>query len=215
MTNDGDSLNALLGMLSVWERTRLSAPCVWGLPLATHPQSLGWMHPRDTKPRRRADFPSWSWAGWEGGANIDLLLRQVSAATVLPGVRDPVRDLTVRYVGLDGKKLTVEGWIVDLDIRTEPFSEVMVPGTDELMGMVVERNFSHPMTLPSGTYSCLVVDRVKYRIVKDGKVFQKVFMLVLEWAGEVARRRTVITLTTVGGGDFLCVKPARREVALI
>lgn len=59
MTNDSDSLNALLGVLNVWKRTLLPpGSCVWGLPLKAHPACLGWMHPRGVgaSPRRRRRF---------------------------------------------------------------------------------------------------------------------------------------------------------------
>ncbi|KAF2029013.1 hypothetical protein EK21DRAFT_90224 [Setomelanomma holmii] len=36
-------------------------------------------------------------------------------------------DLQVRVVSLQGHELKVEGWIVDLDIRAEPFSEIYIP----------------------------------------------------------------------------------------
>jgi len=217
MTNDGDSLNALLGLLNVWERTLLPSGCIWGLPLTIYPPSLGWMHPRSVAaPRRRVDFPSWSWTGWAGEVSIDALLLPGNAT----GARicDPVRDMSVAYVGVTGKELTVEAWAVALEICTEPFSEVFVPGTSEtLMGMVVERNFLHPNTLPSGTYRCLVVERVTYRIRADGPIFQKVFMIVLDGDGVTrpAQRRTIITLSTVAGGDFMCVGPLRRRVTLM
>lgn len=148
--------------------------------------------------------------------SIDALLLPGNAT----GIRicDPVRDMSVAYVGVTGKELTVEAWTVALEICTEPFSEVFVPGPREtLMGMVVERNFLHLNTLPSGTYRYLVVERVVYRIRADGPVFQKVFMIVLDSDGVTrpARRRTTITLSTVAGGDFMYVGPVRRTVTLV
>lgn len=212
MSYDGDSLNALLGLLAVWERTLLPSPCLWGLPLAVYPACLGWMHPRRVRPRRRVEFPSWSWTGWEGEVSIEDLLLPGHENT--PGVKDVQRDMGVGFLSIRGKEVSVEGWLVDLDIRTEPFSEVLDPTTGEIMGMVVERNFLHPNTLTSGRYSCLIVERVKYRIRDDGPQFQKVFMVVLEWLGDVAERKTTITLTTVARGEFMCAQPVRRVVRL-
>ncbi|KAK0654749.1 heterokaryon incompatibility protein-domain-containing protein [Cercophora newfieldiana] len=213
MSYDGDSLNALLGLLAVWERTLLPSPCLWGLPLSVYPASLGWMHPRRVVPRRRAEFPSWAWAGWEGAVTIDELL--LPGRVDGPGFRDMQRDMEVGFVGLEEKELTLKGWIVDLDIRTEPFSEVMDPVTGETMGRVVERDFLHANTLPSATYSGLVISRAKYRVRQDGPQYQKVFIVVLEWLGDVAERKTSITLTTVAGGDFMCLKPVNRTVNLV
>ncbi|KAK5652810.1 hypothetical protein OQA88_9476 [Cercophora sp. LCS_1] len=211
MTNDGDSLNAMLGLLNVWERTLLPSGCIWGIPLKDYPESLGWLHRRSVKPRRRAAFPSWSWAGWEGEAYLEDFLAQGSPKSL----RDCVKDMSVRYVDIEGQRLTVDGWTVDLDIHTEPFSEVHKPGTTKELGKVIERNFLHPNTLPTGTYSCLVVERLKYRLIEDGPVFEKVFMLVLDWVGNAAERRTIITLTIGDGGNFECLGPVRKMVALV
>lgn len=211
MTNDGDSLNAILGLLSVWERTLLPSGCIWGIPVKEHPQGLGWMHGRTSKPKRRPAFPSWSWAGWEGEVLFEDLLKRRSSGRF----HDLARDMSIQYVGVDGKRLAMDGWVLDLDIRAEPFSEVYKPGTDDLLGMVVERNFLHPTTLCSGVYPCLVVERLKYRLAEDGPFFQKVFMLVLDWVGDVAERRTIITLTTLGGGDFECLGPVKKVVTLV
>lgn len=69
------------------------------------------------------------------------------------------RDMTVGVVGVEGKVLELEGWVVEggLGVRMEPFSEVVVPGGGEVMGLVTERNFLHPNTLGTGRYEVLVV----------------------------------------------------------
>lgn len=210
MSFDRDSLNALLGVLNVWEMSLLPSGCVWGLPMAALPRSIGWLHPSKVQPRRRIDLPSWSWVGWQGGVNIYNML--VEHDTI--GEPAPIRDMTVEYVGINGKELTVEGWVATLDIRTEPFSEVMVPGTDELMGMVEERDFNNPVTLPTGRYPCLVEERHKLTRRKD-KPFQRLVMIVLDRTGQLAERRTIIRLTTPTKGDFMCLKPVKRRLALV
>ncbi|KAK1756643.1 heterokaryon incompatibility protein-domain-containing protein [Echria macrotheca] len=215
MSFDGDSLNALLGLLSVWERTLLPTPCLWGLPVSTQPTSLGWFHPRQVIPRRRVNFPSWAWAGWEGSVTIDEVLLPGYLDDPTSRFLDQQLDMEVRFESIDGKEITVEGWVVDLDIKTEPFSEVLDPETGETMGRVVERNFLHATTLPTGRYSCLVISRLKYRITSDGPQYQKVFMVVLQWKGDVAERKTTITLTAVAKGEFMCVKPARKMVRMV
>ncbi|KAK4446585.1 heterokaryon incompatibility protein-domain-containing protein [Podospora aff. communis PSN243] len=212
MTNDGDSLNAILGLMSVWERIALSAPCVWGLPLADMPQSLGWMHHRSVSPRRRPAFPSWAWAGWEGEIRLDDMLFQSDSGNRFHRL---TRDMTVRYAGLSGKELVVEGWGVMLEIRTDPFSDVLVTGTDEVMGSVVERNFLHPNTLKSGSYECLVIERLIYQLREGGANYNKVFLVVLDRSGPIAQRGTTITLTTSPGRDFMCLQPVKGVVRMV
>lgn len=69
---------------------------------------------------------------------IDRLLLHGDAAA---GATEQ-RGMSVEYVGAAGKELMVEGWVVNaLEVQTEPFGEVKVPGTGDVMGMVVERNF--------------------------------------------------------------------------
>ena len=213
MTNDGDSLNAILGLLSVWERMALSSPCVWGLPLADMPQMLGWMHHRSVSPRRRPSFPSWAWAGWDGEVTMNDMRRLGGDG----GNRfhSLARDMTVRYVGIDDNELIVEGWQVTLEIRTEPFSDVLMTGTEEVMGNALERNFLHPNTLASGRYECLVIERLEYQIFEGGSLYQRVFLMVLDKSSLIAQRRTLITLTTLPGRDFMCLGPAKRVLRLV
>ncbi|EMR83099.1 putative tol protein [Botrytis cinerea BcDW1] len=82
-----DSLDAFLGVFAEYERQKTTpiSPCseapstmssasriaslpshIWGLPLVTGITMLDWQHLNCPK-RRRIDFPSWSWSGWEGG----------------------------------------------------------------------------------------------------------------------------------------------------
>lgn len=215
MTNPSDSLNALLGILSVWQRTLLPSGCIWGLPLTAHPPCLGWMHPRNVvNPQRRGDFPSWSWTGWAGEVGIDGLLLPGEVPRGM-GVKSPVKDMTVAVLGVTGKTLQVEGWTVGLVIRAEPFADAVVG--EEALGTVMERNFlPHQNRLVSGVYECLVVERVTYCIYEGGPVYQRVFMLVLDGDGvtKPAQRKTIVTLTTSARGDFTCAGPVRRRLVL-
>jgi hypothetical protein len=81
LSYDTDSFNAFIGIARKFESVRNRILEVWGVP---YPPSLrtdevcsyfavglAWAHVRgcwDTieKPRRRTDFPSWSWTGWAG-----------------------------------------------------------------------------------------------------------------------------------------------------
>ncbi|RDW63367.1 hypothetical protein BP6252_10912 [Coleophoma cylindrospora] len=84
---DLDSLDALIGVTRKFEEVRHPYLHIWGIP---YPSSLGfrevcnylvdglsWVHTRDcwdstAAPRRRAGFPSWSWAGWAGKVSFPL-----------------------------------------------------------------------------------------------------------------------------------------------
>ena len=67
MSHDADSLNAFSAMLTRLAENYYKGGFVQGLPVEDLPRALLWFHP--TLPRRRVDFPAWSWAGWEGGVN--------------------------------------------------------------------------------------------------------------------------------------------------
>lgn len=245
MTHASDSLNALLGILSAWEKNLLPKGHTfsWGLPLTTAPQFLGWMHDRGVgkSPKRRDKFPSWSWAGWEGEVGFD---DHLPAGFYSPEKLSRIGDLTVKQLGLDGKKLLVEGWVVNLRVRTEPFSEVVVSDTtaqngnpeETVIGSIKERNFLHNNTLPTGEYECLVVERVRVKRLNPntGRESVKVFLLVLDPCagsesqgvpagtataeasdGLLRQRRTMITLTMFAGGEFESTRPVKKVVTLV
>ena len=67
MTNDGDILNALGGLLHIF-RQFFKFPMKYGLPEILFDVALLWQ-PAEKLVQRRAGgskFPSWSWAGWKG-----------------------------------------------------------------------------------------------------------------------------------------------------
>lgn len=200
LTKDSDSLNAFLGIVSYLCKAWLPNGFIWGMPLQDFPQSLRWFHPRQVKPRRRAEFPSWSWCGWEGQATYSASLDSEKANE--RGRFDPNTDMTVKFISIDNKVLTLEGYLVTLDIRTDPFSEAFVPDTEESLGPVRERNFLHNNTLPSGRYPFLVVERLKYKSAMDRPIREDVFMLLLEWDREVAVRKTKVRLSLDPGMSF-------------
>lgn len=59
-----DILNAFRGLENNLRET-LSNEFHWGLPLSMFDAALRWYHPYHYPARRRKDFPSWSWAGWD------------------------------------------------------------------------------------------------------------------------------------------------------
>lgn len=91
LTEPSDSLHAFEGMLEHFQDAIATPLChIWGVPVPANPAvrntdagrflatGLAWYHGGDGKPNghwgwvhnppchRRTDFPSWSWAGWEG-----------------------------------------------------------------------------------------------------------------------------------------------------
>lgn len=78
LTMEQDSLNAFLGVLNYYARTRRPILHLWGLPLredertARRPRDmmfdLFWWH--EATGTRRHNFPSWSWVGWAGPASL-------------------------------------------------------------------------------------------------------------------------------------------------
>lgn len=212
MSFEGDSLNAFLGMITALEQNLFDkGEFVHGLPLRAYPTSLGWTHDRNIVPKRREQFPSWSWAGWEGAASfltlvLDSFDDRLAASTVI--------DLEPSFVAIDGDVLTMDGFTVTLDVRTEPFSEVFISGCDESIGSLMEGTFLHNNTLKTGLYSCLVLQRNSDKEASPTPLRQKLCLIVLDWDGNVAQRRTVMTMTPFRDYDFMQTKPERRRIRL-
>lgn len=204
MTNDDDSINAFLGIQSHLERCiadPVDSSFIWGLPLRHFPQSLRWFHKGKGEHRRRKDFPSWSWAGWEGSVtysgSLDLMkdarhYRYVSKRNM--GV-----DMVAKFRGIEGQVLTLEAWVVKLEIRGEPFPEAYIPETDTLLGAIKEGSFTRPVTVPAGVYQFLVVERMRYQAAEGRPFRDEVYMLLLDWADGIAMRRTKVRLFTEFG----------------
>ena len=125
-------------------------------------------------------------------------------------------DLIPRMVSIDDKVVTLEGWTVTLDIRTDPFSEVVIPGTDQAIGCVTERNFKHNMTLPTGKYRCLVASRLKKEVLRNGLVNQLIYLVVLKGDQdvEIEERQTAITVSrlAIEGKDFMEFGPKKTVI---
>jgi len=222
LTNDFDSLNAFLGVVGYLRKAWIPNGFVWGLPLRDFPQSLRWFHPRQVKPRRRSGFPSWSWCGWEGTAtysgSLDLLKTRGHSYVPVgsPDARvSMATDMTVKYAGIDGQVLTVEGYQITLDIRTEPFSEAFAIETGVSLGPVRERNFLHNNTLATGRYEFLVVERFKYRTAEDRPLREEVYMILLEGNGEIRKRRTKVRISLDFGRTFEEARPRFGRVKLL
>lgn len=94
---DLDSLNGIVGCLHFMQRIEPAVRHISGLPCLTAEEpedadlvtkclffSLCWYHDAGIKPRRRAGFPSWTWAGWAGP--VDWMWREY--ADKLPALQD-------------------------------------------------------------------------------------------------------------------------------
>ena len=64
MTYSTDALNAFDAVLQQLSDASFPQGFFWGLPVEILPYVLLWDHRK--LPERRSQFPSWSWAGWEG-----------------------------------------------------------------------------------------------------------------------------------------------------
>ncbi|KAI1104679.1 HET-domain-containing protein [Jackrogersella minutella] len=192
MTHDSDSLNAFQGMLSFLEKTMVPQGFVWGLPLKEFPQSIRWYHPRAVKPRRRPDFPSWSYAGWEGQVSYTDKLNLVNGGS--SERFDETVDLALSYIGSEGNVLIVEGTLLKLEVRNEPFNDAYIPGTDFLLGTFQEGNFLHKNTLPEGVFDFCVVERLSFRYSPQSPVRHIFYLIMLEGGGDFPTRRTMVRL---------------------
>ncbi|RMJ07770.1 hypothetical protein CDV36_012632 [Fusarium kuroshium] len=66
LSQDRDSIRACSGILDRLQKRYLHSGFFWGIPRDDFKESLLWTHSFGSQTRRRPDFPSWSWAGWEG-----------------------------------------------------------------------------------------------------------------------------------------------------
>ncbi|KAK6854136.1 hypothetical protein PG995_009229 [Apiospora arundinis] len=80
LTNECDSVNAILGLFRTLQPSGIHH--LHGLPIRRRRRRnrggdpglespLAWHHEAEGVVRRRKQFPSWSWSGWEGGIRMD------------------------------------------------------------------------------------------------------------------------------------------------
>jgi hypothetical protein len=200
MTKDSDSLNAFLGIVGYLRKAWFPRGLIWGMPLFDFPQALRWYHPRWVKPLRRPAFPSWSWTGWEGQAVYSGVLDQSSRNE--RGYVDISTSMTAQFIGIKDQVLTLDAYVVTLDVRTDPFSEAFIPGIDDPLGLIKEGNSLHNNTLPSRTEDFLIVERVRYRVASDRPFREDIYMLLLDWDQGIAVRRTKVRLFIGSDKDF-------------
>jgi hypothetical protein len=78
LTNGNDILNAFEGAFTAFREMSEPVYNIWGIPVDmdeefTSPAFFKYLDfSWESTPKRRTGFPSWSWAGWEGGGNINF-----------------------------------------------------------------------------------------------------------------------------------------------
>lgn len=212
MTHEKDSLNAFRGLLKVLRDRCFPQGFVHGLPLKNDIMTLAWVHKEDVIPKRRPDFPSWSWTGWEGEVSLPVKLFSIIQDSATTTSHD---DLEPIFLGCHDDEIEIEGWVMELEIKTEPMSEVFLPGREESVGFAQEGEFSHHNTLPTGRYYCLVM-KIHLGRITGGKRKDTLFLLALDkstreglfwrralltvslWPGEssdpIARRKEIVRM---------------------
>lgn len=122
---------------------------------------------------------------------------------------DAKLDLLPRLEDIKDKELTIRDWVVKLDIQTDPFSEVIIPGTNTCIGCVNEWNFRQNNTLPSGRYRYLLVTSVKEGVLRNGLNSQRICLVALKGARQCVERQTIITMgrLTPEGKVFMVFGP--------
>ncbi|KAJ8060904.1 hypothetical protein OCU04_009984 [Sclerotinia nivalis] len=150
-----DSLDAFLGVFAEYERQKaaLVSPCsevpsvlssasrsvslpshIWGLPLREGAPMLDWYHPIPPK-RRRPDFPTWSWSGWEGGIEFGdkpFTSRYSSTDSTFAPISVEIPDKLTDFCDQKTKRLYVTGATVTLKFATQEQTQSIIDGTKQL-----------------------------------------------------------------------------------
>jgi hypothetical protein len=212
MTYESDSLNAFRGVLQTLQKQPFPEGFVHGLPLRSHPASLAWMHANSVMAKRRAEFPSWCWTGWEGQVRYwdqlqdDANAHWSNASTV---------DFELCFVSCHGNELEVEGWVVDLEVRTEPLSELFIPGQDDSIAAVKEGNSAHNNTLKTGRYNCLVIQRNREKLQGGKSLKETIYLLALDQRGQQIYRQAMLSVWPWPGCSFDQVQHRKEVVKLV
>lgn len=171
---------------------------------------------RNIIPKRRAEFPSWSWTGWEGTVVFPEQFLDVAAEHDNNAMWEI--DLEARLLGdviEDEIKLELEVWVVEIDIRRGPFSEIFIPGVDESIAVVKEGEALHNDTLRAGSYTCFVIQRHCERVHDGVWARERVFLLSIERTDHLARRRALLTAALSPEYSFDLIKREKQVICLI
>ncbi|KAH9225557.1 hypothetical protein K456DRAFT_1743320 [Colletotrichum gloeosporioides 23] len=104
LTEDSDSLNAVLGLFRALQTNGIRH--LYGIPVREPPRSsasgfefsLAWHH-EAVSLQRRAEFPSWTWSGWEGGIRMTA-----------PDISDAY-DCEIQLVQENGHVVLLQDWL--------------------------------------------------------------------------------------------------------
>ncbi|KAL1599749.1 hypothetical protein SLS60_007553 [Paraconiothyrium brasiliense] len=119
LTFDEDSLNAFAGVSRHLRDSDPQLSHIFGIPyMVSAPLELGsaekymfyflsWRHSRDSSPRRRPYFPSWTWAGWAGG--MGWMTGRLDGVTAL---EQKMRDI---HFEVDGRVVVREAYVDTFD----------------------------------------------------------------------------------------------------
>lgn len=130
LTLDADSLNAFAGIGRYFRDLNPPVAHILGIPFVPSTMlpinrekgskytfySLAWFHLKDTTPRRRAHFPSWTWAGWAG--RVDWMV-----SSVLFSVREHTLRQIMRHIQfeVDGHLIPEEDYFTLFDLERWTF----------------------------------------------------------------------------------------------
>ena len=131
-----DSLNAFSAFTAEFERAGVKLK--WGMPITLSSQHLLWEHgPWDFRDIiRRRDFPSWSWAGWQGAAAMNFPLDEVSYTCA---VSEEPPDGRVLCCHARVARLKISGNLPIISAVGDPGSSIMLDrGMNAVSGCPVE-----------------------------------------------------------------------------
>ncbi|KAF4921418.1 hypothetical protein CGCF245_v015590 [Colletotrichum fructicola] len=131
LTKDSDSLNAALGLFRALQTNGIRH--LHGIPIRKTSEStpgfkfsLTWHH-EAVSLQRREEFPSWSWAGWEGGIRMTA-----------PDITD-LDDCEIRLVQEDGHVVPLQDWLYE-EIQSPNLSSTNAPRMLRITAMKVRVN---------------------------------------------------------------------------
>lgn len=111
LSYDADSLNAFRGIIQRYSNLEEPVLSIWGLPYPAQGDKyryfylgLTWAHPEkcwenSRRPKRRRNFPSWTWAGWSGTVQFGKIgsFRKIRSSVRTVQFGDRINDTTSLY----------------------------------------------------------------------------------------------------------------------
>lgn len=170
MTDPGDAINALSGIIQDWKE-HYGAEFYVGLPVQYFDWGLLWT--AQTYLKRRAKFPSWSWAGWEGAVwqrlpdNVSspdtfpsyLSVHKVSQGQLQLLFESKEKSLSERLTASSGNDpidLVGQGALVDTNIDISQLANAEKNHHLAVEGIVLHFTFANSANWPRGSSRYLV-----------------------------------------------------------